>query len=254
MFNRFDLTGKVAALTGSTGGMGFAIARGLAEHGARVIVSSNREEDVESAVAKLTASGLDVKGVRCDVLDLEEIKTFGDKARSAYGHVDILFCLTSPPPPSGPTTALDGSALGVFVDQTISGTLAVAQQFIPDMVRRKDGSIVFMSSIGSVRALPLLGGYGAAKAALNSLVRSLAVEVGPFNVRANAIAPSFVRTNFSRAVWNDPDRERAVIAKIPAGRMADPEDVVGAAVLLASPAGAFISGQTILIDGASSVV
>jgi NAD(P)-dependent dehydrogenase (short-subunit alcohol dehydrogenase family) len=110
-----------------------------------------------------------------------------------------------------------------------------------------------MSSIASFRANPTLGGYGAAKAALNGLVRSIAVEWGASNVRANAIAPSVVRTGFSKDLWEDPAREKAIISRIPAQRIAEPDDIVGAAILLASPAGAYISGQVLAIDGGRSI-
>jgi NAD(P)-dependent dehydrogenase (short-subunit alcohol dehydrogenase family) len=147
----------------------------------------------------------------------------------------------------------DLDALDNLLISTVSSNLALARQFLPEMAERRYGSIVMMSSIASQRASPLLGGYGAAKAALNGIVRSIAVEWGASNVRANAIAPSMVRTAFSKDFWGDPEREKARMARTPAGRIAEAEEVVGAAILLASPAGAYISGQVLLVDGARSV-
>jgi NAD(P)-dependent dehydrogenase (short-subunit alcohol dehydrogenase family) len=144
-------------------------------------------------------------------------------------------------------------ALDNLLISTVSSNLALAQQFLPELAERRYGSIVMMSSIASQRASPLLGGYGAAKAALNGIVRSIAVEWGASNVGANAIAPSIVQTAFSKDFWGDPEREKVRMARTPAGRIAEPEEVVGAAILLASPAGAYISGQVLLIDGARSV-
>ena len=123
------------------------------------------------------------------------------------------------------------------------------RQFVPDMAEWRDGSIVVMSSIAAMRASAVLSGYGAAKAGLNALVRSIAVEFGASNVRANAIAPAVVRTGFSQDLWRHPERERALVARIPAKRLADPEDIVGTAILLASPAGSYISGQVLVVDG-----
>jgi NAD(P)-dependent dehydrogenase (short-subunit alcohol dehydrogenase family) len=253
MYKGFDLSGKVAALTGSTAGMGFAIARGLAQCGAKIVVSSNVQEDTDQAAHALSKEGFDVAGVRCDITDRRDIGQFGAQAKRAFGKVDILFCVAVGPVPVGPVQKIDQDAFDNLLISTVSNNLALARQFLPEMAERRYGSIVMMSSIASQRASTILGGYGAAKAALNGIVRSIAVEWGASNVRANAIAPSFVRTAFSKDFWGDPELEKALIARTPAGRIAEAEEVVGAAILLASPAGAYISGQVLLIDGARSV-
>jgi NAD(P)-dependent dehydrogenase (short-subunit alcohol dehydrogenase family) len=253
MYKGFDLSDKVAALTGSTAGMGFAVARGLAQCGAKIVVSSNAQEDTDQAAHALSKEGFDVAGVRCDITDRRDIGRFGAEAKRAFGKVDILFCVAVGPVPVGPVQEIDQDALDSLLISTVSNNLALARQFLPEMAQRRDGSIVMMSSIASQHPSPILGAYGAAKAALNGIVRSIAVEWGASNVRANAIAPSFVRTAFSKDFWSDPEREKALIARTPAGRIAEAEEVVGAAILLASPAGAYISGQVLLIDGARSV-
>ncbi len=253
MYKGFDLSGKVAALTGSTAGMGLAIARGLAQCGAKIVVSSNVQEDTDQAAHALSKEGFDVAGVRCDITNRRDIEQFGAEAKRAFGKVDILFCVAIGPVPVGAVEEVDLDALDKLLISTVSNNLVLARQFLPEMAERRDGSIVMMSSIASRRASPLLGGYGAAKAALNGVVRSLAVEWGASNVRANAIAPSIVRTAFSKDFWSDPTQEKSRIARIPAGRIAEAEEVVGAAILLASPAGAYISGQVLLIDGGRSV-
>jgi len=198
MYKGFDLSDKVAALTGSTAGMGFAIARGLAQCGAKIVVSSNAQEDTDQAAHALSKEGFDVAGVRCDITDRRDIGQFGAEAKRAFGKVDILFCVAVGPVSVGPVHEADLDALDNLLISTVSSNLALARQFLPEMAERRYGSIVMMSSIASQRASPLLGGYGAAKAALNGIVRSIAVEWGASNVRANAIAPSMVRTAFSK--------------------------------------------------------
>jgi dehydrogenase/reductase SDR family member 4 len=253
MYNGFDLSGKIAVVTGSTTGIGFAIARGLAQCGAKIVVSSDTQQDTDQAAHRLAAEGYDAKGVRCDILKDGEIALFANGAIRAYGRADILFCLAAGPAPIGPITELAPSSLSEMLITTVSNNLVLIQQFLPGMAERRDGSIVVMSSIASMRANPILGGYGASKAALNGLVRSLAVECGGSNIRVNALAPSVVRTAFSKDLWSDPEREKIILAKIPAKRIAEAEDIVGAAILLASPAGSYISGQVLRIDGARSV-
>jgi dehydrogenase/reductase SDR family protein 4 len=254
MYNGFDLSKKVAVLTGSTAGMGFAIARGLAQCGAKVVVSSNTQEDTDEGARKLCAEGFEAKGVRCDITRRTDVASFGDQVRDAFGRADILFCLAAPPAPIGPTVELADSEFDGMLVSTVTNNLALMRHFLPDMARRNDGSIVVMSSIASIRANPMLGGYGATKAALNSLVRSIAIEWGAHNIRANAIAPAIVRTGFSRSLWSDAQTEAKYAAKSPANRIAEPADIVGTAILLASPAGAYINGQTIVIDGGRSIV
>jgi NAD(P)-dependent dehydrogenase (short-subunit alcohol dehydrogenase family) len=253
MYKGFDLSGKVAALTGSTAGMGLAIARGLAECGASIVVSSHLREDTDRTAEVLAGEGFAVKGVKCDITDRADVTSFGERATAAFGKVDILFCVAGNQAPLGSLYDLTSEALTELLTTTVVNNHTIARQFLPEMAKRRDGSIVVMSSISSVRANPMIAGYGAAKAALNSLVRNIATEWGEFNIRANALAPSIVRTNFSESVWGDSERREFILRKIPAKRFADPEDVVGAAILLASPAGSYISGQVILLDGARSI-
>ena len=253
MYQGFDLSGKVAALTGSTAGMGLAIARGLAQCGAKIVISSHTQADTDQAAHALSNEGFDAAGVRCDVTDKGDIGRFGMEAKRAFGKVDIFFGVAVGPVPIGPLHEIEQDVLDRLLISTVSNNLALARQFLPEMAERRYGSIVMMSSIASQRASTMLGAYGAAKAALNGVVRSIAVEWGASNIRANAIAPSFVRTAFSKDFWSDPEREKAAAARTPAGRIAEAEEVVGAAILLASPAGAYISGQVLLIDGARSI-
>lgn len=221
---------------------------------AKIVVSSDIQQDTDQAAHKLAAEGYDARGVRCDILKHDDIAPFSNGAIRAYGRADILFCLAAAPAPIGRIVEIAPSSFDEMLISTISNNLALIRQFLPGMVERRNGSIVVMSSIASIRANPILGGYGASKAALNGLVRSLAVECGSSNIRVNALAPSIVRTAFSKDLWSDPAREKAIREKIPAKRIAEVEDIVGAAILLASPAGSYISGQVLRIDGARSVI
>jgi NAD(P)-dependent dehydrogenase (short-subunit alcohol dehydrogenase family) len=252
-YHGFDMTGKVAALTGSTSGIGLAIARGYAQCGAAVIVSSHDQDDTAATVALLRGEGFTVEGVKCDITAAGDVASFHDRCLQAFGRVDALTCLAAAPPPQGPIGAATieemDSALG-----TVRNNLLLIQKFLPGMAEQRYGSIVLMSSIASIRANPVLGLYGAAKAALNGIVRGIGSEWGAHNVRANAIAPSVVRTPFSAPLWDTPEMERKFAAKSPANRIADADDIVGAAILLSSPAGAYINGQTLLIDGGRSII
>lgn len=253
MYQGFDLSGKVAVLTGSTAGMGLAIARGLAACGCSVVVSSHRDDDTEAVARSLLAEGYTAKGVRCDITSREDVDSFGERVASAFGRVDILFCLAAEVPPIGSVLAQSPETLQHMLATTVVNTHAIVRQFLPTMVAQRDGSIILMSSIASERASPGLATYGVTKAALNSYVRSVAAEFGPSNIRANALAPAFVRTEFAREIWNDDKRAQKMIDRVPVKRLADPVDLVGPAILLASPAGSYISGQVILVDGGRSI-
>lgn len=253
MYSRFNLSGKVAVLTGSTAGMGLSIARGLAECGASVVVSSHLQDETEATAKAMRAQGYSAKGIKCDITNSDDIKAFGEKAIAAFGKVDILFCLAAEPTQIRPILEQSREELSRLFTSTVANNHAIVKQFIPGMVERKDGAIIMMSIIGSERASPGLTGYGASKAAVNSYVRSIAAEFGQYNIRANAIAPSIVRTPFSEEIWGDENRNKIMTDKVPLKRLAEPEDIVGPSILLASPAGSYISGQVILIDGGRSI-
>ena len=253
-YKGFDLAGRVAVVTGSTSGMGLAIARGLAQCGAQVIVSSHIQSDTDAAASLLASEGFDVKGIGCDITNLDGVKRFAEESKRAFGRVDIVVCHAAGPVPVGPIADTDIDVLDALLLTTVRNNLVLVRQFLPEMAERRYGSVLMTSSIASERASPALGAYGAAKAALNGVVRSIAAEWGQWNIRANALAPSMVRTAFSQIMLNTPEAEKAMAAKSPSNRIAEPDDVVGAAILLASPAGSYISGQTLLIDGGRSII
>ena len=250
----FNLAGKVAALTGSSQGMGFAIARAYAQQGAKVIVSSHDEADAKRAAEELREEGHDVAAVRCDITSRDDVRNFAAASAVHYGPADILVCQAAPPPPMGPLFDVDVDALDALLTSSLTNSLLLIKGFLPEMANRRDGAIVAMSSIAAERANAVLGAYGITKAALNSLLRSITVEWGGHGIRANGIAPSVVRTSFSKALWSNPETEKVVAARSPAGRIAEVDDIVGAALLFGSPAGAYINGQVLLIDGGRSIL
>lgn len=248
----FDFTGKRVVVTGATSGMGLEIARGFARNGAKTIVSSFDATDVQATVGQLEAEGK-VSGAVCDLSNAESVSSFAARVTEQFGPVDVLVAHASPFTPMGPIEETTRDDL----DRLFSGVLnnfELMRSFLPLMEANGGGAIVSTSSIASVRASISLGAYGAGKAALDGFMRSIAAEWGHRNIRANSIAPSIVRTPFSSAVWGDQERSDAMAAKTALGRLADPEEVVGAVLLLASPAASYITGQTLLIDGGRSIL
>jgi len=246
----FDLTGRTALVTGGTKGMGLAVARRLGEAGARVAVSGRTQESSDAAAATLPGGAI---GIPADIGDEASVKALGEQALRELGHVDILIANAATEPHVGPVTSASGAAF----DQTIAGvrnTLLLIEQLVPGMAGHGHGSIIVTSSIAATRASGILGVYGTSKATLGQLVRNLAQELGPKQIRVNAIAPGPVRTDFSRMLWEKPEVEAQVVARIPLGRIAEADDVAGLALLLASPAGAYITGQSIGVDGGAGVV
>ena len=249
----FDLTGRTAVVTGSTKGIGKAIARALARHGARVVVSSRDEGRVEAARQELADEGLDVLGIACNVGRKAEVRRLIDESRRACGRIDILVGCASINPHYGPATAIPDETFAKIMATNVQSHLWLAQMVADEMRRRKDGAIVFVSSIGGLFGSDVIGAYCISKAAELQLVRNLAVELGPDNIRVNAIAPGLVRTDFARALWENEEGAAARIARTPLGRLGEPEDIAGIAVYLASDAARWTTGQTFAVDGGTSI-
>lgn len=246
----FDLTGKCAIVTGGSRGIGKAIAYRLAEHGARVIIASRDEASCIAATAdideRLGRAATIVQ--RTDLEDIADIEALADRAR-ACGGVDILMCSAAASFHLGPLAEIDDeSFLRTFRLNVLANNHLVAR-VAPQMVAKGGGSVVILSSIGALRANPLNGAYSVSKAADLQLVRSLALELGSDNIRVNAILPGLVRTDMSRSLWEDGDRETAYAARLPIKRIGEPDDIAGMAVYLASPASAWTTGQNFPVDG-----
>ena len=249
----FDLTGRTAVVTGSTKGIGRAIARALARHGARVVVSSRDKGRVEATQRDLTDEGLAVLGFACNVGRKAELQSLIDRTRAAWGPIDIVVGCAGINPHYGPATEIPDDTFARIMATNVQSNLWLAQMAADDMRRRKDGAIVFLSSIGGLFGSDVIGAYCISKAAEFQLVRNLAVEWGPDNIRVNAIAPGLVRTDFARKLWEDPEQAAGRIARTPLRRLGEPEDIAGLAVYLASDAGRWTTGQSIAVDGGVSI-
>lgn len=249
----FDLAGKAAVVTGSTKGIGLAIARALARHGARVAVSSRDEGRVEAAQRALADEGFEVLGIPCNVGRKAELQNLVEETRRAWGAIDIAVGNAAINPHYGPLTEIADQTFAKIMATNVQSNLWLARMVACDMRRRKGGAIVYVSSIGGLFGSDVIGAYGVSKAADIHLARALAVELGPDNIRVNCIAPGLVRTDFARKLWEDPRRAARHAGETPLGRLGAPEDVAGAAVYLASDAGRWTTGQTIVVDGGASI-
>lgn len=249
----FDLTGKVAIVTGSTKGIGRAIAFALAAAGARVTVSSRDRERVAETEAAMTGAGHDALGVPCNVGRKEELQALVDTSRNHWGPADIVVCNAAINPYYGPAMDIPDDVFAKVMQTNIQSQLWLAQMTVPDLRAKGGGAIILVSSIGGLRGSDVIGAYNVSKAADMQLARNLAVELGPDNIRVNAIAPGLVKTDFARALWEDPAFAEPRIAATPLRRLGEPEDIAGTAVFLASEAASWMSGQVLVVDGGATV-
>ena len=255
MSDPFDLTGKVAVITGSSRGIGRSIAEHLARRGARVVISSRKQdacEEVAGAINAECGEGSAV-AIAASISSKEALEELVRRTHEALGPIDILICNAASNPHYG---SLDTIEDGMF-EKTLSNNIIsnhwLIQLALPDMRAKKDGAIVVISSIGGLRGSAVLGAYTITKAADIQLVRNYAVENGRHNIRVNGIAPGLVKTDFARALYENPDAEKAAIARTPLGRLGEPDDIAGLAVFLSSPAASWMTGQTIVVDGGTTV-
>ena len=253
MSGLFDLTGKVAVITGSSRGIGRAIAERMAEHGASVIVSSRKLDACEDVVNAITKKGGKAKAVACNISSKEELAKLADESRAAFGRIDVLVCNAAVNPHFGPTQDIPDSAFDKVMASNVRSNHWLCQMVIPEMAQRKNGAVIIVSSIGGLKGSSSLGTYGISKAADMQMARNLAVEWGPSNVRVNCIAPGLVRTDFARALWENPEIYEKAVNLYPLRRIGEPDEIAGTAVFLASNAGTFVTGQTLVVDGGATI-
>lgn len=249
----FDLTGKAAIVTGSTKGIGRAIAEELARAGASVVISSRKPESCEDVAAAIRNEGLEATAIPCHIGKREDVEHLVSETRKRYGKIDILVCNAAVNPYYGPMSGLSDEAFSKVIDSNVRSNLWLCNLAIPGMAERKDGSVIIVSSIGGLRGSTHLGIYAISKAADFQLARNLAMEWGPQNIRVNCIAPGLVKTDFARALWENPDMLAKSEASTPLRRIGEPDDIAGAAVFLASRAGKWMTGQVIVIDGGVTI-
>jgi dehydrogenase/reductase SDR family protein 4 len=250
----FDLTGKVAVITGSTKGIGKSIAEELAAAGAKVAVSSRKAEACEAVRAEFEQRGFEVIAQPCNVSRKEDLQSLVDNTLARWGRIDIVVANAAANPYYGPLHTIPDEAFDKVFLNNVKSVLWLAGITLPGMAERGGGSFITVGSIGGIIANTVIGAYGISKAADHHLARNLAAEWGPKNVRVNAIAPGLIKTDFARALWEDEQRSNARIAATPLRRLGVPRDIGGIAVFLASDAAAFITGQVIVADGGVTIL
>ncbi len=255
MTSLFDLSGRVAIVTGSSRGIGRAIAERLAEHGASVVISSRKADAcAETAAAINRTLGRDAaKPIAANISSKEELQRLVDGTIAAFGRIDILVCNAASNPYYGALAGISDDQFRKILDNNVLANHWLIQMAAPGMIERKDGSVIIVSSIGGLKGSKVIGAYNVSKAADLQLARNLAVEWGRHNVRVNCIAPGLVRTDFARALWENPETLKAVTATTPLGRIGEADEIAGAAVYLASKAGSFTTGQVIVVDGGATI-
>jgi NAD(P)-dependent dehydrogenase (short-subunit alcohol dehydrogenase family) len=249
----FDLSGKVALITGSTRGIGKSMAEELARAGCKVVLSSRKAEACEEARAEFEKQGLEVLARPCNVSRKEDLQALVDATVAKWGRVDIAIANAAANPYYGPLTQIPDEAFDKVMQNNVKSVLWLASITLPGMAERGGGSFITVGSIGGIRASTVLGAYAISKAADHHLTRCLAAEWGPKNVRVNAIAPGLIVTDFAKALWEDEKRRKEREAQTPLRRLGVPRDIGGIAVFLASDAAAFITGQVIVADGGVTI-
>jgi NAD(P)-dependent dehydrogenase (short-subunit alcohol dehydrogenase family) len=251
----FDLTGKVAIVTGSSRGIGLAIAAALAEHGAKVVISSRKQdacEEVAHAINAQHGEGTAI-AVAASISDKEALQNLVDETRRRFARIDVLVCNAASNPYYGPMAGISDEQFRKIIDNNVIANHWLISMAAPEMLERGEGSIIIVSSIGGLTSSTMIGAYNISKAADFQLARNLAAEFGPRGVRVNCIAPGLVKTDFARALWENPDTLKAVTKTTPLRRIGEPHEIAGAAVYLASPASTFMTGQAMIVDGGSTI-
>ncbi|WP_374527867.1 SDR family NAD(P)-dependent oxidoreductase [Novosphingobium sp.] len=251
----FDLSGKVAVITGSTRGIGRAIAEAMADHGARVVISSRKQdacEDVAAAINAAHGAGT-ATAIAASISSKAALQELVSRTQAEVGPIDIVVCNAATNPYYGPMSGISDEQFRKILDNNVLSNHWLIQMCLPGMIERRSGSVIVVSSIGGLRGSTTIGTYNISKAADFQLVRNLAVEVGQHNINVNAIAPGLIRTDFAKALWDNPEAEKRFNSSHPMRRIGEPGEIAGAAVFLAAPAGHYVNGQMIVVDGGSTI-
>jgi dehydrogenase/reductase SDR family protein 4 len=248
----FDLSGKVAVVTGGSRGIGRSIALGLAQYGADVVVASRKQEDLDVVAGEIRELGRRAAAIATHMRNREDIERLVQSTLDQFGKIDILVNNAGTNPYFGPLMELEERTWDQVMTVNLKGYFLLSQAAAKGMIERKSGNIINMSSTGGRRASPMLGCYSISKAGVIMLTQVLAQELGPHGIRVNAIAPGVIQTRFSEALWAGEDVRSGITAQIPLGRIGQADEMAGIAVWLASDASSYVTGQTILLDGGAS--
>lgn len=247
--SRFDLSGKTAIVTGASKGIGEAIARGFAEFGANVVVSSRKQAAVNEVAASFQKDGLSAIGIECHVAKPDHQKALIEKTLDKYGRIDILVNNAGTNPYFGPIDQMPMELYQKTMDINMGSCIALSNLVYPHMKKQGGGSIMHVSSVEGLHATAMFAAYNISKAALIMLTKNQAAEWGKDNIRVNAICPGFVKTKLSSAIWQNKSVHDGIMKSIPLGRMAEPDEMAGLACFLASDAGSYCTGETHVNDG-----
>ena len=251
----FDLKGKTAIITGSSRGIGKAIAEQMAAHGARVVISSRKQPACDEVAAEINdtyGEGTAI-AVAANISSKDDLRNLVDETTRAFGDIHVLVCNAASNPYYGPLADIEDDAFAKIMHNNVIANNQLIAMVTPQMIERKDGVVTIVSSIGGLKGSPIIGAYCISKAADFQLARNLAVEYGQHNVRVNCIAPGLIKTDFARALWENPDNLKYALATTPMKRIGEPDEIAGAAVFLASDAGRYMTGQQIVIDGGQTI-
>ena len=248
----FDLTGKIALVTGASSGMGKAIAEAMGFHGAKVVVSSNDTEGCQKVVQVFENQGITCLAMPCDMSKVEDIDNLFKTSISTFGKIDILVNCVGMAIPNG-FLDINAADFEKTMALNLQSAIYLTKLVIPQMVEQKDGAIIYLASIAGVRGNKSIGLYGISKAGLIQLARNLALEFGPHNIRVNSISPGMINTPFSEILMNNAEFMSKRLALTPLRRVGEVEEIAGVAVMLASKAGGFITGQNIVVDGGTTI-
>jgi NAD(P)-dependent dehydrogenase (short-subunit alcohol dehydrogenase family) len=249
----FDLSGRVALITGAAGGLGVALAHAFAAQGATLLLSDRDDAPCQALAARLQGCGGPVHAVAADLADADAIDGLVDTALARTGRIDVLVCNAGVQGPAAALAACTDADWEHVMGINLRSAARLSARVIPGMAARGEGSVILMSSIAGLRGNRAIGLYGLSKAALAQLARNLAVEWGPSGVRVNAISPGLIRTPLAEALLADPAFMARRLALTPLRRVGEPHEVAGVAVLLASRAGGFVTGHNLVVDGGTTI-
>ncbi len=249
----FRLDGKVAVVTGSSRGIGRATAEAMAAQGAKVVISSRKADACEETANAIRNDGGTAIAVPCNISDKAQLQNLVDATLKEWGRIDILVCNAAVNPYFGPMSGLSDEAYEKTMNANVRSNIWLCNMVVPQMAENGDGTVIIISSVAGLKGTDKIGIYGITKAADAALTRNLAVEWGPQNIRVNCLAPSIIKTDMARALWENPEIYNAAVKNYPLRRIGEVQEVAGAAVFLASAAGRFVSGHTLVIDGGATI-